>query len=157
MYVLKRMKENKYITEVEQKKAAMERVRIYINDGTEQHLAPYFVEHLRRYLEQKYGEEALNEGAMTITVPASIRYYEYASAAMEEGLEDFDQRKGYRGPVQNLPPKDREAFKTEAKKELTFSPIDFYPKGEVLILSLQFKSSIRHMIEASRGKNLRLW
>jgi len=124
LYVLKRMKENKYISEVEQKKAAMEHVRIYVNDGTEQHLAPYFVEHLRRYLEQKYGEEALNEGAMTIIVPASIRYYEYASSAMEEGLEDFDQRKGYRGPTQNLQPKDREAFKIEAKKELTH---DLFP------------------------------
>ena len=124
LYVLKRMRENKFITDVEQKKAAVERVKIYVNDGTEQKLAPHFVEHLRRYLSQKYGEKALYEDGLTVMVPAAIKYYEFASAAIEEGLEDFDQKKGYRGPVKNLNPKEGEIFKAEAKKELTH---DLFP------------------------------
>lgn len=119
LYVLKRMRENKYITDLEQKKAGTERIKIYVNDGTEQKLAPHFVEHLRRHLSQKYGEKALYEEAMTVVVPAAIKYYEYASAAIEAGLEEFDQKKGFRGPLQNLKPEEREAFKIESKKQLT--------------------------------------
>ena len=137
LYVLKRMRENKYINEAEQKKAGMERVKIYVNDGTEQKLAPHFVEHLRRHLSQKYGEKALYEDALTVVVPAGIKYYEYASSAMEEGLEDFDQRKGYRGPIKNLNPKEREAFKVDAKKELTHELFPYRYLIEEGILDLE--------------------
>jgi penicillin-binding protein 1A len=119
LYVLKRMKENHFITDIEQKKAAMEKVRIYVNDGTEQKLAPHFVEHLRRYLSQKYGEKALYEEGMTIVVPAALKYYEYASSAVESGLEEIDQQKGYRGPIKNIPPVERDQFKADQKKEIT--------------------------------------
>jgi penicillin-binding protein 1A len=119
MYVLKRMRENKFITDVEQKKAGMERVKIYVNDGTEQKLAPHFVEHIRRHLAQKYGDKALYEDGLTVVVPAAVKYYQFASSAMEEGLEEFDQKKGYRGAIKNLNPKEREAFKVDQKKELT--------------------------------------
>jgi penicillin-binding protein 1A len=119
LYVLKRMRENKYISEVEQKKAGVERIKVYVNDGTEQKLAPHFVEHLRRHLAQTYGEKALYEEGMTVVVPAAIKYYEYASNAIEAGLEEFDQKKGFRGALQNLQPAEREKFKEEAKKQLT--------------------------------------
>ncbi len=119
LYVLKRMRENRFINELEQKKAANEKVRIYVNDGTEQKLAPHFVEYLRRYLSQKYGEKALYEEGMTVVVPAAVKYFEYASSALESGLEELDQQKGYRGPVRNIPFAEQDQFKEDQKKELT--------------------------------------
>jgi penicillin-binding protein 1A len=119
LYVLKRMRENKYITEVEQKKAGTEKVKIFIIDGTEQKLAPHFVEYLRRYLSHKYGEKALYEDGLTIVVPAAIKYYEHATASLESGLEEIDQKKGYRGPIANIPPAERAQFKNDQKKEVT--------------------------------------
>jgi penicillin-binding protein 1A len=119
LYVLKRMRENKYITEAQQKQAANEKVKIYVNDGTEQHLAPHFVEHVRRYLIQKYGEKALYEEGLTVTLPAAVKYFEYATDALQSGLEDYDQRKGYRGPIKNLQPKDWDLAKEEMRKNLT--------------------------------------
>ena len=124
LYVLKRMKENKYISEAEQKSAAQEKVKIYVNDGTEKHLAPHFVEHIRRHLAQKYGEEALYEDAMTVVVPAAYKNYEFATEALESGLEDFDQGKGFRGPIKNIPEKEWNATKEELKKEVTK---DYFP------------------------------
>jgi len=119
LYVLKRMKENKFITELEQKRASNEKVKIYVNDGTEQKLAPHFVEYLRRYLAQKYGEKALYEEGLTVIVPAALKYYEYASSALESGLEEIDQQKGYRGPIKNIPESERDPFKADQKKEVT--------------------------------------
>jgi penicillin-binding protein 1A len=118
MYVLKRMKENKYITEAEQKAAGLERVKIYVNDGTEKHLAPHFVEHIRRHLIQKYGEKAVYEEGLTVIVPSAAKYFEFASSALEAGLEEYDQRKGYRGPIKNIPAKDWDATREELKKEI---------------------------------------
>jgi len=118
LYVLKRMKDNGYITDSEQKKSSEENVRIYINDGTEKKLTPHFVEHLRRYIAQKYGEKILYEDGMTIVVPASVKYYEYAAEALEEGLEEVDQQKGYRGPIKSLKPSEIENFKAELKKDV---------------------------------------
>jgi penicillin-binding protein 1A len=119
LYVLKRMRENKYISENEQKNAASEKVKIYVNDGTERKLAPHFVEYLRRHLAQKYGDQMLYEDGLSVIIPSAAKYSQYAQEALEAGLEDFDQRKGYRGPVKNLPEPEWNAFREDLRKEIT--------------------------------------
>src|SRR3712207_8597285 len=52
-------------------------------------LAPHFVEHIRRYLAQKYGDKALYEEGLTVVVPAAVKYYEYATEAIQSGLEEI--------------------------------------------------------------------
>lgn len=118
LYVLKRMKDNGYISEADQKKAGAEKVKIFVNDGTEKKMAPHFVEHIRRYVAQKFGEKALYEEGLTVVVPAAIKYYEYASESLEDGLEEVDQEKGYRGPIAQLNAQEIEKFKTDQKKEV---------------------------------------
>lgn len=125
LYVLKRMRENKYISEKEQKAAAQERVKIYVTDGTEKKIAPHFVEYIRRYLIQKYGERMLYDDGLSVTIPAAGKYSQYAQEALENGLEEVDQRKGYRGPVQNIPEKDWKIFAEELRKELTKDAFPF--------------------------------
>jgi penicillin-binding protein 1A len=119
LYVLKRMKENKYISENEQKAASVEKVKVYVTDGTERKLAPHFVEYLRRHLIQKYGEKLLYEDGLSVTIPSAARYSQYAQEALEAGLEEADQRKGYRGPIENLQEKDWPGFRETMRKELT--------------------------------------
>ena len=117
MYVLKRMKENKYISEAEQKAAGAEKIKVYLTDGSDRKIAPHFVEYIRRYLEKKYGDKQLNEEGMTVVVPAGVRYGEYAKEALEAGLEEADQRKGFRGPEKNIPETEWTAFKADLRKE----------------------------------------
>ncbi len=141
LYVLKRMKENKYITETEQKAAGMEKVKIYPNEDAERNVAPHFVEYIRRYLVSKYGEKALYEDALTVTVPAAAKYFEYAHQALQAGLEDVDQRKGFRGPEKNLPEKEWDVQKVELKKELSKEVFTFRyltPEG-----ALDLESAVR--------------
>jgi penicillin-binding protein 1A len=119
LYVLKRMRENKFISENEQKNAALEKVKIFVNDGTERKLAPHFVEYIRRHLIQKYGEEMLYEEGLSVTIPSAAKYSQYAQEALEAGLEEIDQRKGFRGAVKNLPQAEWEVFREEMRKEVT--------------------------------------
>jgi penicillin-binding protein 1A len=117
LYVLKRMRENKYISENEQKAAGQEKIKVYLTEGSERKVAPHFVEYIRRYLEKKYGDKQLNEDGMTVIVPAGVRYGEYAQEALESGLEEVDQRKGFRGPEKNILEKEWGNTKAELRKD----------------------------------------
>lgn len=119
LYVLSRMKENGYIGADEKIQAEQERIKIYVNDGTEKHLAPHLVEHIRRHLIQKYGEKALYEEALTVIVPSALRNYRFATQALQNGLEGYDQRKGYRGPLKKVPEPDWAITEEELRKEIT--------------------------------------
>jgi penicillin-binding protein 1A len=125
LYVLKRMAENKYITEAERKAASQEKTKIYFNDGTEEHLAPHYVEHIRRYLSQKYGDKALYEEGLTIVVPAAVKFYEYATEALQSGLEEVDQKGGFRGPIEKVAQKDWDATREKLAKEITKEYLPF--------------------------------
>lgn len=125
LYVLKRMAENNYITEAERKVAVAEKTKLYVSDGTEIHTAPHFVEHIRRYLAQKYGDKALYEEGLTIVVPAAVKYFEYATDALEGGLEDIDMKGGYRGPIKKVERKDWDSTREELAKEVTHEFLPF--------------------------------
>ncbi|NDG85982.1 MAG: hypothetical protein EBX52_13215, partial [Proteobacteria bacterium] len=116
--VLKRMKENKYISENEQKSASAEKVKVYVTDGTERKLAPHFVEYIRRHLIQKFGKKPLYEEGLSVTIPSAAKYSQFAQEALESGLEEIDQRKGYRGPLENVPEKEWAEYREKLRETL---------------------------------------
>ncbi len=157
LYVLKRMKENKYITEEEQKAAAAEKVRIYTNDGNEKSLAPHFVEYIRRYLAQKYGDKQLYEEGLTVTIPSAAKYSLYAQEALESGLEEIDQRKGYRGPEKNIPETEWANFKAELRKNFTkeYFPFRYLTVDGSLDLETAIKDTDPNYEKTLPGKKLK--
>ena len=64
--VLKKMLENKMITEDEYKKATTEKV-VFQPKSIAGIKAPHFVMYVKDYLEEKYGDELLNKGGLKIT------------------------------------------------------------------------------------------
>jgi penicillin-binding protein 1A len=84
--------------------------------------APYFTEHVRKYLEQKYGRDSLYKGGLKVYTTLNLDMQRKAQAAVRKGLLELDKREGYRGPLKHLPPNQREAFKEGlAEKEALFS------------------------------------
>ena len=71
LYVLRRMYENGYITQPQMTEALAAANQDLPRRGPESRFAPYLVEHLRRYLIEKYGEKAVYEGGMTIYTPTT--------------------------------------------------------------------------------------
>ncbi len=156
LYVLKRMKENRQATENEQRNAAAERIRIFINDGTAKAIAPHFVEYLRRHMIQKYGEKMLYEDGLTVTIPSAAKYSVYAQEALEEGLEEIDQRKGYRGPVARIEQKDWANKQAELRKQITQESFPFRfltPEGALDLESAIAEFDPGHE-KAVKGKRL---
>src|SRR4030095_3887868 len=74
-YVIDRMKEQGYLTAQEADTAKKTPLAIY-RSGTDKdfnlHYAPYFTEHVRRYISEKYGDEALYKGGFKIYTTTSL-------------------------------------------------------------------------------------
>ncbi|MBC7397196.1 MAG: PBP1A family penicillin-binding protein, partial [Bdellovibrionales bacterium] len=157
LYVLKRMRENKYITENEQKASGAEKIRVFLTDESEKHLAPHFVEYIRRYLAQKYGEKQLYEDGLTVIIPAAAKYSEYAQDALEAGLEEVDQRKGFRGPEKNIPEKEWGNIKAEMRKNFTREnyPFRYLALDGTLDLEGVIQDTDPNYLKALPGKKLK--
>lgn len=116
-YVLRRMQELGHITPEQREAAVNQVIKIYSRPDHEEGIAPHFIEQIRRYLVQKYGEKAVYEDGMNVVVPGAKKSFEYAANALQEGLEEVDQKRGYRGPIAQIKQEEWEAKKEELKKK----------------------------------------
>ncbi|MDH5541559.1 MAG: PBP1A family penicillin-binding protein [Nitrospinota bacterium] len=61
--------------------------------------APFFAEHVRRYIENEYGTKNLYHNGLKIVTTLNLSWQKKAQEALERGIEITDRRLGYRGPV----------------------------------------------------------
>jgi penicillin-binding protein 1A len=69
--------------------------------------APYFVETIRRYVADNYGDEELLERGLRIYTTLDMRRQRVAEAAVRSGLEDLQRRLGFDGPIGHLDADER--------------------------------------------------
>ena len=79
---------------------------------------PIYTEHIRRYVEEKYGREALYTQGLKIYAAVNIEMQKAARKEIEKGLRELDRRLGYRGPENHLQPEEIEAFSDQIRAEL---------------------------------------
>jgi penicillin-binding protein 1A len=115
-YVLPRMAEEGFITR-EQAAEAAQRPLVLLGQATpDRSIAPYFVEDIRKTLEQKYGADALYQTGLRVETTLDVELQEAANAAVDRGLRTIDKRRnGFRRPARNIIAEGRtiEAFKAE--------------------------------------------
>ncbi len=109
-YVLRRMKEDRFINEDQYNQALDYTLNLkeYVNSSKT--VAPYFTEYIRRYLKSKYGDDAVYEGGMTVYATVDTRLQKAAQAAIKKGVLDLDKRQGYRGVRRELEPEEINEF-----------------------------------------------
>lgn len=100
-YVLKRMEEDGYISHGERNEALALSVEKTVRPRDDSFLetAPYFTEHVRRYLVETYGLKALLTGGLTVWTTLDLERQGYAETALTNGVRAVDKRQGYLGPV----------------------------------------------------------
>lgn len=123
-YVLKRMLEDGFITEAEHEQANREEPKIYNTVNNNARLASDFVEHVRRYIEKKYGTDALYKEGLQVYTSIDLAATKLAREAMEAGLRELDKRQGYRGPIKTLSVKGVMEFLEEKTKSME-TPLKF--------------------------------
>jgi penicillin-binding protein 1A len=65
-------------------------------------LAPYFVEEVRQYLENKYGADEVHAGGLRVSTTLDMDWQSAANAAVLDGLAAYERRHGWRGHLENI-------------------------------------------------------
>jgi penicillin-binding protein 1A len=65
-------------------------------------LAPYFVEEIRRYLENRYGTDQVHEGGLRVYTSLDMDLQRAANHAVLNGLAAYERRHGWKNHVDNI-------------------------------------------------------
>jgi penicillin-binding protein 1A len=65
-------------------------------------LAPYFVEEIRRYLENKYGADQVHEGGLKVYTTLDVDLQRAANQAVLDGLAAYERRHGWKAHLDNV-------------------------------------------------------
>jgi penicillin-binding protein 1A len=128
VYTLNRMKEEGMISNLEATEAMGAKLDVKPRKNWFIERVPCYTEHVRRYVEKKYGKEMLYTQGLSIHTAVNIELQKIARAAVNNGLSELDRRCGYRGPVKNIPALQVEDFSRTISEKLNGSrPV----KGEI--------------------------
>ncbi len=118
-YVLRRMHEEKMITEAERAAAEAEEVKAYPVEDVFKEFAPFFTEHVRRNIVNRYGNERMLTGGLQVFMTMHAERQIAAQVAMLDGLIRVDKRQGFVGPLLHLSTaKEKVEFEKKIAKKL---------------------------------------
>lgn len=102
-YVIGRMLEDGAITADEAERARRAPLAVNPRSPRQQTFAgDFFAEEVRREMMDRYGEKKLLEGGLSIRTTLDPRLQLAARRALNTGLINFDEARGWRGPVQRI-------------------------------------------------------
>jgi penicillin-binding protein 1A len=130
-YVLSRMLDLGYISESQHEAASKEQDHAFYHGAIAEISAPYVAEMVRVKALRLLGSKAYTGGYKVFTTIDS-RLQIAANLAVDKGLEEYDQRHGFRGPEAHIDLADRHT--TEAWNEIltSYRPVSGLEPGVVL-------------------------
>ena len=99
--VLENLNENNFITDKELKKYKSEEINLKKRKIKLLQEANYYTEEIRRNIKDNYGFDKLYAEGLSIKSALDINYQIYALSALRAGIESYDRRHGWRGPILN--------------------------------------------------------
>lgn len=104
-WVIGRMLDNGYISAEAAEEARAQPLQVVDRlSGATYTAAEYFVENVRRQVFSMYGEDELYDGGLSIRTTLDTSMQLAARRALRDGLEAYDRRHGYRGPLETIEP-----------------------------------------------------
>tara|TARA_B100000963_G_scaffold357046_1_gene378382 strand:- start:80 stop:2422 length:2343 start_codon:yes stop_codon:yes gene_type:complete len=100
--VLKNLLENKYISKETYSKLRSKKInlkkrkKIFLEDSR------YYVEEVRKDIIAQLGYNKVYKDGLNIKTPLNLELQEIASDVLRNGIENYDRRKGWRGPIKNV-------------------------------------------------------
>ena len=99
--VLENLEENKFISNKELKKLKNTMLNLKRRKIEIVNEANSYTEEVRRTVRNIYGFEKLYSQGLSISTPLKISYQIQALESLRKGIEDYDRRRGWRGPITN--------------------------------------------------------
>ena len=99
--VLKNLFDNNYIDKEEysqliQKEIILKKRKKILLEDTR-----YYVEEIRKKVVNQFGFDRVYKQGFNVKTPINLKLQKIATNALRKGLEDYDRRKGWRGPLTN--------------------------------------------------------
>ena len=132
-YVLGRMYEEGSISENEMHEAKEQSIVSILNprENLADNIAPYFTEHVRRYIYETYGEASLYELGLRVETTLDLNRDTHGQIAMKTGLTHVDHRQGFLGPVMHIAP-EKESIFLQTMDEIILDERSGGPGGQYL-------------------------
>ncbi len=115
--VLRRMREDSYISEAQERQAREELEKVQFTQGDQGLRAPHFVAFVREILNEKFGEKLVAAGGLTVTTTLDWKLQEKAQAAVFEEVEKAKKLKVGNGAAVVIDPKTGEILAMVGSKD----------------------------------------
>ena len=99
--VLKNLEENNFITKKQFNRLKETKIKLKKRKIEIVNEANSYTEEVRRTVKDIYGFEKLYSQGLSISTPLNIDYQIQALKSLRKGIEDYDLRRGWRGPITN--------------------------------------------------------
>ncbi len=143
-YVLRQLWEKGFIKEATYRKAVKTPIKTVPYSKSFPHLgeAPYFVEHIRKLLIDKYGEKKVYTGGLRVYTTLDLDKQRAAQGALRAGLRHFDHRRGYFEPIRKLHKDAIDAFIKKQAGELAKNGLSKDKYYEAVVVSVDPKKDL---------------
>ena len=99
--VLNNLSENGYIKKVDLQKLKNQKIILKKRKIKLVNEANSYSEEVRRIINESYGFKKLYADGLVIKVPLNVNYQINAQKSLRDGIESYDRRHGWRGPIVN--------------------------------------------------------
>ena len=99
--VLQNLNENNFISNAELEKFKLQEINLKKRKIKLLQEANYYTEEIRRIIKNNYGFDKLYAEGLSIKSALDVNYQLYALSALRLGIESYDRRHGWRGPILN--------------------------------------------------------
>jgi len=123
IYVLNRMVGEGYISNIQATEAINTELDIKPRRNWYIEKVPIYTEHVRRYIEKKYGQDVLYQQGLKVYTAVNIEMQRIALEEIHKGLIALDRRQGYRGPIRRLSVEEIEDFSADIEAERAQNPL----------------------------------
>ena len=147
--VLKNLEENNFLKKKEFNKIKESDLNLKKRKIEIVNEANSYTEEVRRSVKENYGFEKLYSQGLSIRTPLDINYQIHALNSLRKGIEEYDKRHGWRGPIANKN-KDKN-WKTKIEK-LKLDPTLRWQLAEIIELNndkIKFK-----IIDSKKNKDV---
>lgn len=145
-YVLDRMVSEGFVSKAEAVHARSTQLVVLPGRRAMNDQVAYFLEQMRIYLEDKYGEDQLYKGGLKIYTTMNANMQRAAYDAVRSGLKAVDKRQGFRGAVKYLKQDEVEAFCDKVEEGIDSSALkvgETYPGVVTAIDTVKGVATVR--------------
>ncbi len=100
--VLKNLLDNNYIDKKNYEELKSSKIKLKKREKVFLEDSRYYVEEIRKNTIKQLGYDKVYKEGLNIKTPLNLKLQKLATNSLREGIEKYDRRKGWRGPIQNI-------------------------------------------------------